>query len=73
MSDIAIHSFVKLQVLARSLADQLADDEGQGSVEYVGVVIAAAIIVLAILAAASGLGSQIVGGLTRRIGEVAGK
>jgi len=73
MSDIALQSLAKLQVFAQSLSDRLSEEEGQGSVEYVGVVIAAALIVLVIIGAASGLGGQLLSGLSRRIGEIAGK
>ena len=46
------------------------DEEGQGSVEYLGVVIAGALIVLAIVGAASGWGGRIVTAIGEQIENI---
>ncbi|MFJ4919716.1 hypothetical protein [Streptomyces sp. NPDC088725] len=45
-------------------------DEGQGAVEYVGVIVLVAIIIAALVG--SGVGGTIADGLTRRVGEILG-
>ncbi len=47
-----------------------SDDEGQGGVEYLGVVIAAALLVLVIVGAAEGFGGDIVDGIRDKVQEI---
>lgn len=53
-----------------TLRQRLSREDGQGGVEYLGVVIAAALLVLVIVGAASGLGEKITGGISDKIDEV---
>jgi hypothetical protein len=57
---------------ARVRASRLRGELGQGSIEYLGVIIAAALIVLAIIAVASGIGSDIAGGIRDQVENVIG-
>jgi hypothetical protein len=45
-------------------------EDGQGGIEYFGVVIAAALIVIAIVAAASGIGGDIVDEIQDKVQEI---
>lgn len=51
---------------------RLRSEKGQGGVEYLGVVIAAALLVLVIVGAANGFGQSIVDGITDKIQEIIG-
>jgi hypothetical protein len=55
--------------LAR-LRARAASEDGQGGIEYFGVVIAAALIVIAIVAAASGIGGDIVDEIQSKVQEI---
>jgi hypothetical protein len=52
-----------------AIAQRLGDERGQGTVEYVGVVLLVAVLVGAITAAAGKNGSGIAGELTKKIQE----
>lgn len=52
------------------LRARATDDEGQGGVEYLGVVIAAALLVLVIVGAADGFGGEIVDGIRDKVQEI---
>lgn len=50
--------------------DRLSREDGQGGVEYLGVVIAAALLVLVIVGAASGFGEQITSAIGEKIDSI---
>lgn len=52
------------------IAARLKCERGQGGVEYLGVVIAAALLVLVIVGAADGFGGKIVDGIEEQVEKI---
>ena len=65
MQDKALELYVKASNALRS-------ERGQGTIEYVGIVIAICAIVVLVIGAASGLGTQIVNAFQNAIQSVLG-
>jgi Flp pilus assembly pilin Flp len=63
---------IKLQVAAYGLRERLKREDGGISLEYGGVFIAAGLIVVAIVGAASGWGGEIRDAIQAKIDEVLG-
>jgi len=66
------HQMTAFNATLATLSERLRREEGQGSIEYLGVVIAAALIVLAIIGVATGIGDDIAGGIGDKVTEILG-
>lgn len=65
--------FVAAQAALRALRERVAQDErGQGSVEYVGIILVVVAIVGAVVAGATPVGEAIVTQLTNAVNEIGG-
>ncbi len=66
-----------IEVSARRLADRLADERGQGTVEYVGLVLLVAVLMGGMVAAVGGLeslpGKELADAITKKIIEAVQK
>ncbi len=56
--------------LKEDLLDRMRREDGVVSVEYLGVVVIVAAVILAILGQATAIGQQITGGITKKIGDI---
>ena len=59
-------------VALQALTGQLRSDRGQSSVEYLGIVIVAAVLVAVLITAATGWGEQIREAISRTISDLSG-
>lgn len=60
MSDLVLRSYIMADQAATDLARRARDEHGQGAVEYMGAILAAAALVGIVVVAAGGFGDTIV-------------
>lgn len=60
MSDLVLRSYIMADQAATDLARRARDEQGQGAVEYMGAILAAAALVGIVVVAAGGFGDTIV-------------
>lgn len=74
MSDIVLRNTARIQVqlsgLLETLRDRLADQEGQDTIEYIGVLLVVATLIGVVVVAVGGLGDTIKSGATTLIHDV---
>ena len=77
MSDIVLRNTARVQVqltsLMETLRTRLAEQEGQDTIEYLGVLLVVAALIALVVGVVNGLGGTIKGDVTNAINGVFGK
>jgi len=70
MSDLILRSYIVADQAATDLVRRAREEHGQGAVEYMGAILAAALVIGAVVAAATGWGQTIVQKITQAISGI---